>query len=42
MQYVSGVLREDREVVLEAVKRNGNALKFASEELMGSILYGTD
>ena len=30
------MLREDREVVLEAVKRNGNALQFASEELRGN------
>ena len=35
LQFASGELREDREVVMAAVVQNGYALEYASEELRG-------
>ena len=37
--YASDELKKDKEVVLEAIKRDGNALKYASEDSMDIIVY---
>ena len=33
LQYISDRLKNDKEIIIEAIKKNGNALVFASNEL---------